>query len=98
MVEERKHQYVNSKRLEKPLIAFEIIRTWRSQDPPGRFLKKDKSTGLWNDVGDAEARKKTSQALREQAPLIREMGMADLDDDDEPESTVSRIRRGGEAL
>jgi hypothetical protein len=82
MVEERKHRYVNSKRLEKPLIAFEIIRIWRAQDPPGRFLKKDKSSGLWNDVGDAQARKKTSQALREQAPLIRELGSGELLDAD----------------
>jgi hypothetical protein len=82
MVEERKHKYVNSKRLEKPLIAFEIIRIWRAQDPPGRFLKKDKASGLWNDVGDAQARKKTSQALREQAPLIRELGSGELLDAD----------------
>jgi hypothetical protein len=91
MVEDRKHRYVSSKRLEKPLIAFEIIKIWRTQDPPGRFLKKEKSTGLWNDVGDAQARKKTSQALREQAPLIRELGngeLGDMDDFDDLEFDV----------
>ena len=71
MVEDRKLEYVNSKRLDKPLVALEIIRAWRSQLPPGRFLKLDEKTGLWNDVGDKKAREKTSQALREKAPLIR---------------------------
>ena len=51
MVEDRKLEYVNSKRLDKPLVALEIIRLWRAQDPPGRFLKLD-NNGLWSDVGD----------------------------------------------
>ena len=71
MVEDRKVDYINSKRLDKPLVALEIIKAWRSQDPPGRFLKIDDKTGLWNDVGDKKAREKTSQALREKAPIIR---------------------------
>lgn len=70
-VESRKLDYVNSKRLDKPLVALEIIREWRGQDPPGRFLKLDESTGMWHDVGDKKAREKTSQALREKAPMIR---------------------------
>lgn len=40
-------------------------------DPPGRFLKEDRDTGLWFDIGDAKAIKKTGQALREDAPDIR---------------------------
>lgn len=71
MVEDRKIDYVNSKRLDKPLVALDIIREWRSQIPPGRFLKLDEKTKLYNDVGDKKAREKTSQALREKAPLIR---------------------------
>jgi len=71
MVEDRKLDYVNSKRLDKPLVALEIIKVWRAQAPPGRFLKLDEKTGMWNDVGDKKAREKTSQALREKAPLIR---------------------------
>lgn len=71
MVEERKVQYVNSKRLDKPLVALEIIREWRAQLPPGRFLKHNEKTGNWEDVGDKKAREKTSQALREKAPIIR---------------------------
>jgi len=71
MVEDRKLDYVNSKRLDKPLVALEIIKFWRSQEPPGRFLKLDEKSGLWQDVGDKKAREKTSQALRERAPEIR---------------------------
>jgi hypothetical protein len=52
MVEDRKIDYVNCKRLDKPLVALGIIREWRGQDPPGRFLKLDEKTGLWFDVGD----------------------------------------------
>lgn len=71
MVEDKKLDYVNSKRLDKPLVAMEIIKYWREQQPPGRFLKLDEKTGMWNDVGDKKAREKTSQALREKAPEIR---------------------------
>lgn len=71
LVEDKKLDYVNSKRLDKPLVALEIIKAWRGQEPPGRFLKLDEKTGHWFDVGDKKAREKTSQALREKAPLIR---------------------------
>lgn len=71
IVESRKADYVNAKRLDKPLIAFDIVQKWRSQVPPGRFLKLNEDTGIWNDVGDRKAREKTSQALREKAPLLR---------------------------
>jgi len=71
MVESRKVKYVNSKRLDKPLVALEIIREWRAQLPPGRFLKHNEKAGNWDDVGDKKAREKTSQALREKAPQIR---------------------------
>lgn len=71
LVETRKVDYVNSKRLDKPLVALEIIKEWRGQKPPGRFLKLDEKTGLWHDVGERKAREKTSQALREKAPLLR---------------------------
>ena len=68
MVEALKDKYLSSKRLDKPLVAMEIINQWRSMDPPGRFLKQDERTKLWSDVGDRKAREKTSQALREKAP------------------------------
>eukprot|EP00980_Cylindrotheca_fusiformis_P000610 scaffold154_cov129-Cylindrotheca_fusiformis.AAC.27 len=86
MVEDRKLEYVNSKRLDKPLVALDIIRVWRAQLPPGRFLKLDEKSGLWNDVGDKKAREKTSQALREKAPLIRKQQEDENDVDEEKSS------------
>eukprot|EP00567_Pseudictyota_dubia_P011423 CAMPEP_0197443630 /NCGR_PEP_ID=MMETSP1175-20131217/9324_1 /TAXON_ID=1003142 /ORGANISM="Triceratium dubium, Strain CCMP147" /LENGTH=910 /DNA_ID=CAMNT_0042974293 /DNA_START=162 /DNA_END=2894 /DNA_ORIENTATION=+ len=77
MVEDRKVDYVNSKRIDKPLVALNIIRKWRDQDPPGRFLKLDEKSGLWHDVGDKKAREKTSQALREKAPELRKQQEVD---------------------
>jgi len=71
MVEDRELEYFNSKRLNKPFISLEIVRLWRAQSPPGRFLKQNEETGLWDDVGDKKAKEKTSQALREKAPAIR---------------------------
>ena len=93
MVEDRKLEYVNCKRLDKPLVALEIIREWRGQLPPGRFLKLDEKTGLWNDVGDKKAREKTSQALREKAPMIRKQQDDEDEDDDENTEDVSLLPR-----
>jgi hypothetical protein len=72
LVNEVKVPYVNCPKREKPLIARRIVEAVRNQTPPGRFLCKD-IKGLWNDIGDGRAREKTSQALREGAPIIRDM-------------------------
>lgn len=64
--------YVNCPKREKPLIARRVVEAVRNQTPPGRFLSKG-SDGLWHDIGDTRAREKTSQALREGAPVIRVM-------------------------
>ena len=64
-VDAKKEEYSQSARLKKPSVSMGIVRDWRALDPPGRFLSQDAGTKLWNDVGDAKAREKTSQALRE---------------------------------
>lgn len=91
IVEGRKLDYVNSKRLDKPLVALEIIRSWRGQDPPGRFLKLDDSNSTWIDVGDKKAREKTSQALREKAPMIRKQQEEDEEDQDEHDADFTEV-------
>lgn len=65
--------YLHAKRRDKPRIARIIVDTIRRQSPPGRFLKKDTISGAWKDVGNIKAREKTSQALREGAPEIRDL-------------------------
>mmetsp|Transcript_1959 Transcript_1959/g.4280 ORF Transcript_1959/g.4280 Transcript_1959/m.4280 type:complete len:896 (+) Transcript_1959:169-2856(+) len=89
IVEDRKGKYLASKRLDKPLVAMEIINDWRALDPPGRFLKQDDRTKFWNDVGDKKAREKTSQALREKTPVKQRDG-----DDHRPRERTARFEPG----
>ena len=54
------------------MIAEAIISDIKNNDPPGRFLAKDASTGLlWHTVSDEKARDKASQALRENAKKFK---------------------------
>lgn len=84
MVKDRQLEYIGSSRLQKPMIALEIVKQWRQQTPMGRFLRLDPKTKLYNDVGDKKAREKTSQALREKAPEIRENLEKDKDPNADP--------------
>lgn len=79
IVESLKSKYAHAPRTEKSKIAMDVVSLWRKLDPPGRFLKQnnnvkehssveeEETEGTWYDVGDDEAKKKTSQALREAA-------------------------------
>mmetsp|Transcript_1915 Transcript_1915/g.2827 ORF Transcript_1915/g.2827 Transcript_1915/m.2827 type:complete len:791 (-) Transcript_1915:2033-4405(-) len=71
LIDQYKPQYLKAKRLDKPGIAMMVVTRWRMLDPPGRFLKSVPGN-LWSDVGDAKAREKTSQALREKAAVLRQ--------------------------
>ena len=64
-MEDLKPEYKACSRIEKGDVAMKVLKEWRAQDPPGRFIKKDDNTGLWNDIGDNDARVKCSQVLRE---------------------------------
>lgn len=63
-------------------ISRSIVEAVRSLDPPGRFLEKDRNTGLWSDIGDKKAVEKTSQALRDGAANLRKQLSADMGDPD----------------
>mmetsp|Transcript_27744 Transcript_27744/g.41983 ORF Transcript_27744/g.41983 Transcript_27744/m.41983 type:complete len:312 (-) Transcript_27744:388-1323(-) len=54
----------------KSSISRELVKQVRSMKPPGRFLKKDSETGVWEDVGDDIAREKTSQVLRDAVSIL----------------------------
>eukprot|EP00588_Corethron_pennatum_P011269 CAMPEP_0194283538 /NCGR_PEP_ID=MMETSP0169-20130528/25614_1 /TAXON_ID=218684 /ORGANISM="Corethron pennatum, Strain L29A3" /LENGTH=513 /DNA_ID=CAMNT_0039029159 /DNA_START=44 /DNA_END=1582 /DNA_ORIENTATION=- len=72
LVQNKKKLYLMSRfKREKRIIAKEIVTRIRTQNPPGRFLLRNDHTGRYNDIGDANASKKASQALREGAPNIR---------------------------
>jgi len=64
--------YVRAPKIQKPSVARVIVRAIRNGDPPGRFLKKDATTGKWFDIGDKKAAEKTSQALREKSDEEKE--------------------------
>ena len=57
-----------TKKLEKVKVATKLVDIVRSMDPPGRFLKEDENG--WVEIGDARARKKAGQAMREKADEI----------------------------
>ncbi len=73
LVNKVKVDYLQCPKREKPLLAMRIVQAVRQQSPPGRFLQHDKVSDTWRDVGDTKAREKTSQALREGAPIIRDL-------------------------
>jgi hypothetical protein len=88
LINEHKLRYLGASKVEKPKVAKDIVKAWRSLDPPGRFLaRKDESKKgpgsvkgegtVWQDVGDKKAREKASQCLRERTPdvipYVREM-------------------------
>lgn len=72
LVNLNKSFYASCEKSHKGRIAQGIVAAIRAQKPPGRFLVKDSKTSLYNDIGDKKAIEKTSQALREGQPKIRE--------------------------
>lgn len=82
-VHERKEAYNLAKnKQEKAKVSIEVIDLVKSQRPPGRFLARDESmpsgpgvsalsASYWIEIDLNKAISKTSQALREGAPVIR---------------------------
>mmetsp|Transcript_13996 Transcript_13996/g.19663 ORF Transcript_13996/g.19663 Transcript_13996/m.19663 type:complete len:640 (+) Transcript_13996:143-2062(+) len=69
LVQLNKALYITCLKAEKLKISKSIVAAIREQN--GRFLEKDKK-GLWYDIGDKKAMEKTSQALREGQPKLRQ--------------------------
>lgn len=88
LVAERKRDYLDpaTKKLEKAHIAAGVVDQIRRMNPSGRFLKED-ANGAWYDIGDAKAIKKVGQALREDAPDIRQELVGS---DDELEAPITK--------
>lgn len=75
LVRQRQEMYLRASKRDKASVAKSIVETIRNLDPPGRFLKKKADSseeGVWCEIGNRKAREKTSQALRERAPELRE--------------------------
>lgn len=92
-VHARKNRYNLARtKVEKANVASEVMDLVKQQDPPGRFLQRDQSSGMgtttwWIECDDIKALAKTSQALREGAPSIR---AAHKDDPPDAKTRTSR--------
>jgi len=72
VVDTMKREYLTAEsKREKRFISDNVLAEIKKLEPPGRFLARNYRSGLWYDVGYEKAKDKASQALRENAPLIR---------------------------
>lgn len=58
-------EYSKASKKQKSNMSRDIVRHIRNLTPPGRFLRKSALEDQWEDAGDAVAREKVSQALRD---------------------------------
>eukprot|EP00550_Attheya_septentrionalis_P005393 CAMPEP_0198292668 /NCGR_PEP_ID=MMETSP1449-20131203/13242_1 /TAXON_ID=420275 /ORGANISM="Attheya septentrionalis, Strain CCMP2084" /LENGTH=542 /DNA_ID=CAMNT_0043991885 /DNA_START=145 /DNA_END=1773 /DNA_ORIENTATION=- len=96
LVKEHKGRYLLAKKKDKPSVAAFVVDFIREKG--GRFLSKDRESATWIDIGDARAKEKTSQALREGAPEMRRKKKAKTrktgDDDASSRSSSYGTSRG----
>lgn len=80
-VNQRKEEYnLAENKKEKIAVAMQVVRQVQQQRPvPGRFLQRDPTVDVlgssghwWVEIDEAKALAKTTQALREGAPKIRQ--------------------------
>jgi hypothetical protein len=89
-VKERRTAYQKEKKAQRRLVAEEVVDLVQARNPPGRFLKRDPATTLWNDVGNAKAVAKAAQDLRrpidkERRPHHRHHHGGDEEEEEEEE-------------
>jgi len=70
LVHLNKGLYITCLKAEKLKISRSIVAAIREQN--GRFLEKEGKASTWYDIGDKKAMEKTSQALREGQPKLRQ--------------------------
>lgn len=89
LVRKHKLEYVNCPKQQKGKFSKLIVDEIKARDPPGRFLKQDKDSKLWYDIGEKKALDKTRQALREGAPELMNNGKPNKDS----ELSYNKVRR-----
>ena len=70
--EQLRPRYEKLSKEEKTGVSLELVSM--VHEAGGRFIQKDEESGLWYEVGYNRARKKASQALREENPSNRADG------------------------
>lgn len=74
LVRKHKLEYVNCPKQQKGKFSKMIVDEIKGRNPPGRFLKQNKDSKLWYDIGEKKSLDKTRQALREGAPELMNNG------------------------
>mmetsp|Transcript_8927 Transcript_8927/g.18660 ORF Transcript_8927/g.18660 Transcript_8927/m.18660 type:complete len:235 (+) Transcript_8927:298-1002(+) len=75
LITKRRVEYMLSDGSHRRKIVNSLVRKWKSQDPPGRFLKRSTKTKLWYDVGDYSAKEKTASLFNEKDFLEKQFGI-----------------------
>lgn len=68
LIKENKPKYVEEDPGEKKRMIKRIVAVAMKH---GRFLKENQESGLWFEISHDEVKKKTGQALRENAPIMK---------------------------
>ena len=85
-----KRKYVLSDPVIKKQITHQVLSVIESRNPPGRFLKQDSDTGDWKGVDRDTALRKTAQALREKAPLLKKKVLEEAERKDKIVESLKR--------
>lgn len=93
LVRKHKLDYVNCPKQQKGKFSKLIVDEIKARNPPGRFLKQDKDTKLWYDIGEKKALDKTRQALREGAPELMNNGKGSSKEETAGDTTLNKVRK-----
>ena len=85
----RKESYDQKSRMEKPVVAVEILKEWRAQTPTGRFIQLEEHSSLFTDAGDKKARAFISKILkRPEVYMNKQDGAGDCNDNKRLDSSA----------
>jgi len=73
LIQSQKLNYLSSNPTTKKNMIQGIVDAVKAQSPSGRFLKSDPTTELWHCITLEQARRKTGQSFREDAPKLKKM-------------------------
>lgn len=65
------YSYKMSSKTEKADMARELVHQMRLRNPPGRFLKRKSTDGVWEEMNDECAKEKAFQVLRDAVAGIK---------------------------
>ena len=98
IIEERKEAYRSCNRSQRPILAMQVVNYWRGMDPPGRFLKFDEVSGMWDDIGNKDAQRKCLKTLREREASKSRLSDVGCEEEEDQESIQSREQKRAKKL